>query len=294
MVERASVWEEMEQAMNAIVQNLRPLVQEAIQKSQFDGVQGWFHLGLGYYIHPDPLTADRIRQRNPYNKHETQEAVVSTLKEAGFLDSNGVITEAAIDEYKGLIGVQDDVARSLNLMDASKLARVAQLLERVHDAALKMDAPCFTDLATKPLPENTLHRIYYLIYRFRALRDDAHLQAWRRDLDVDAHTFEALSLVWDGTADTAAQITEQRGFRGYDETEWQKTLDAVVAKGWLNRQDDSYSVTDVGKKIRDDIETWTDDFFYQAFAVLSDNDIQELVTLLRDIQENFTPEPQIS
>lgn len=194
------------------------------------------------------------------------------LRDVGHLDSNDVITEEAYEAYQSLIDAQDAQAQSLDLMDAEKLSQVVDYFQRAHDAALKLDAPCFKLYTSRPLPENSVHRIYYFIFRFLALRDDAHIQAWQ-DLTVDGHTYETASLVWDGSATTAAKLLE---------------------KGWLTKKGDEYAVTDDFKKLRDSIEVKTDDFFYSIFADFSDEEVKHLLTLLKEVQAKFTPEPEAS
>ncbi len=291
MVERTDVWKQIQQTQNAIVQNLAPKLREVIEESIFNGVDGWFHVGLAYYIHPEPMTLERMRQRNPYTRKEKLLTGIQNLKEADFLDSNAVVTDKANDAYQSLLDAQDTIASELTLVSQEDLQLVSDYLERIHDEIAKLDAPCFKDSSNKPLPTTMVHRIYYLIARLAAWRDDAHIQAWQH-LEIDGHTYETFSLVWDGTATNAEKLLEARAGRGYDESEWQATLDKLVNKGWLVKGDNGYEVSAEGKTIRDDVEEKTDDIFYAPFAILGATKIEHLLTLLKDVQERFTPEPE--
>lgn len=288
MVDKTQLWTQILGALSAISANLSPAVIEKIEASSIE-LRNLFSLGVAYYVHPDPIMLKHLQQRNPYSSGQTQIDGIQKLRNANHLDENDVITQTAYDEYQGLIDVQDAQAKSLNLMDESELIQIADYLKRAHDAALELDAPSFHLVTSRPLPENTVHRIYYLIYRFTALRDDAHIQAWQ-GLGVDGHTYEASSLIWNETARNATKFMEVRGNRGYEESDWQNTLDSLVDKGWLLKDDDDYVASDDYKTIREEIEIKTDEFFYQIFTGFTDNEIENLLNLLQEIQEKFTPE----
>lgn len=291
MVEKTPIWSQMQKTQNAIVQNLSPKLQETIKSSIFNGVDGWFQIGLAYYIRPDPMTIKRIRQRNPYTRQEKLAQGIQNLKDVDFLDANSVVTDKAYDAYQELLDAQDAIASEITLMPEDKSQALVTYIERIHNAVAKLDAPCFKDSSNKPLPANLVHRIYYLIARLAAWRDDAHIKAWQ-PLDIDGHTYETFSLVWDGTATIAEKFMEVRAGRGYEEVDWQVTLDKLVDKGWLIKEADAYTVSADGKEIRDDIEVKTDEIFYAPFSVLEDTEIEHLLTLLKDVQERFTPEPE--
>lgn len=289
MVEDNQLWVKIQAAQGAIVQNLSPKLQAVIENSIFHEVPGWFHIGFAYYIRPDAMIVERIRTRNPYSPEQDLANNIKSLQDVGFIDANNVITDEAFNAYQALIDAQDDLVGELDLMPVDELEAVADYLNRAYEAALKLDAPCLQDVSRYDLPDTVVHKIYYLIYRLSAWRDDAHLQAWKT-LDVDGHTYEAFSLIWDGTATTAEGIAEARPFRGYEVADWQTTLDNLVDKAWLITDADKYIVTEDSKSMRDDVETKTDELFYQVFSGLSDSEIEKLLHLLQEIQENFSPE----
>jgi hypothetical protein len=148
MVERTKLWSQLQAAQTAIVQNLSPKLQAALQDSIFNGVQGWFHLGLAYYIRPDALTVERLQQRNPYTHRDILAQQVQNLHDADFLDDNGTITQNAYDAYQSLIDAQNIIAQELDLMLESELKQLAHYLTQAHDATKTLDAPCFKDVST--------------------------------------------------------------------------------------------------------------------------------------------------
>lgn len=294
MTDRKEIWKLAPAASGAIVQNLGPKIQEAVQSSPFVDVPRWFIIGTAFYIRPEPLTVERMRVRNPYSKPESQENDIKALTEAGFLDEKGVITQVAVDAYQGLIDNQDSAAATLDNMPQEDSERVGTYLKRAYDAAHVVTEPsnaCLKDASLLDMRGGAVHQVFYTVGRLNAFRDDCHLAAWK-PLDMDGNVYEAFSLIWDGTADSAAKLMEARGNRGYEEADWQASLDELVKKGWLEKDGETYKVSDEGNKIREEVEVKTDEYFYQIFDGLSDEEVDDFVALLKEVQEKFTPEPQ--
>lgn len=290
-MEKTKIWSDIQATQTAVVQQLAPKVQEAVQESIFNGVDRWFHVGLAYEIYPEAMTVERTQVRNPYTKPKALADNIANLKSHNFLNAEGIITEIALKAYQGLVDVQDQVAKDITPDNTDALDKVNQYLKQIRDAALAMNAPCLEDSSKRDLHENPVHRLYDLISNLAAFRDDAHLRAWK-PLNMNGQVYEAFSLIWDGTAKDAASLLEARSGRGYDENGWQAALEQLVEKGWLVKEDDTYGVTDEGKQIRDEVEAKTDEFFYAAFDVLKEENLKELINLLQDVQATFTPELQ--
>lgn len=290
-MEKTKIWSHIQATQAVVVQQLAPKVQEAVQESIFNGVDRWFHVGLAYEIYPEPMTVKRTQVRNPYTKPEALADNIANLKSHNLLNAEGIITERAFNAYQGLVDVQEQVARDITPEDTEALDTVNAYLKQIHDAALTMDAPCLADSSKRDLHENPVHRLYDLISSLAAFRDDAHLQAWK-PLQMNGQIYEAFSLIWDGTAKDAGSLFEARSGRGYEESDWQAALEQLIEKDWLVKEGDTYAVSDEGKRIRDEIETKTDEFFYAAFDNLNAENLKELINLLQDVQATFTPEPQ--
>jgi helix-turn-helix protein len=295
MTNRKAIWKLAPTASAAIVRNIGPIIQATVQESPFKDVPRWFVIGTAFYIRPEPLTVKRLRVRNPYNNPETQENAIKALTEAGLLDEKGVITQTAVNAYQKLIDAQDTEADRFDNMEQEDLKRVGAYLKRAYEAAhtvTEPPIPCLKDASRLDMRGGAVHQVFYTVGRLNAFRDDCHLAAWKH-LEVDGNTYEAFSLVWDGTADSAATLLEARQNRGYEETDWQAALDKLVKKGWLEKDGESYKASDEGNKIREKIEDKTDDYFYQPFDILSDEEVDNFLTLLKEVEEKFTPEAQV-
>lgn len=294
MVDRKEIWATAGAASGAVVQHVSPAVQEKIQETVFKDIPGWFVLGTAFYIRPEPLTVERLRIRNPYSHPQRQADSIKALKDANLLDDKAIITQESVDAYQSLIDAQDAVADTLDMMDTAKLKKVVGYFNRAYDAALSVEKPpipSMKDATQLNMNDGLVHQIFYKFGRLGAFRDDCHLAAWKH-LEIDGNVYEAFSLVWDGTADSAAKLLEARQNRGYEESDWQASLDNLVEMGWLEKDEDTYKTTDEGQKIRDEIEAKTDAYFYQAFDGFSDTEVEEFLALLKDVQEKFTPQPE--
>ena len=291
------LWQQIQATYNAIVQHhIGSKLQQNLENSPMAQVQGWQQLGLAYIIKPDPLTVERIGIRNPYTRAENLQTQIQNLQEASYLDANGVVTEKA-GEYEALVDYQNTILQELGQQYKGDAARLKALVTRVVDKARSQaDAPCVKDASLRDISRwSDFEQAFYQMQRLFAFRDDAHLSAWQH-LDIDARTYEAWSLVWDGSAPTVAAMLEVRGNRGYSEEEWQAVYDKLVEKDWLIADEEAgtYQVSASSKPTRDAIEAQTDEYFYSVFEVLSDAEVDELLNMLKAMQEQFTPEPEAS
>jgi len=61
-----------------------------------------------------------------------------------------------------------------------------------------------------------------------------------------------------------------------------------VAEGWVAETDEAYSPTAVGKALREQVESTTDQFFATAESALTEPQAQELGALLAKLLEALT------
>lgn len=298
MTQKQDLWGLMTVAQGAIVQNFGSKIQEAVQNSILNEVQGWGNLGLAMAIKPDPLTVERMATRNPYGSEARMQSNVDALKEANMLDANGVITDEANSAYMTLVDTQNNAIGELEV--DNNVEQAATFIKRVFDAAINLDEPDNTNIkeaSTRDLGDTAIHDLFYLTARLNAFRDDCHIAAWRKH-DIDGRMLEALTILWSESEETktATAMAEGRPYRGWEESDWKTSLDALldalVKKGWATQDGDEYIITDDGKSVRDAIEKQTNEYFYAAFDVLNDKQVDTFADSLKAIEEHFTPEPE--
>ena len=86
--------------------------------------------------------------------------------------------------------------------------------------------------------------------------------------EVDGHTWEVLTFIWNGDATTAEKLVERLPYRQYTADDYQVTLEDLVQRGWIEAGADGYCVTEAGKKIRDDAEDATNQNYFSPWKIL--------------------------
>ncbi|MFW6096569.1 MAG: MarR family winged helix-turn-helix transcriptional regulator [Chloroflexota bacterium] len=282
---------------------VRPVIDERLHNPAI-----FVRLRMAREAQPDPYTVNRYLTRVPYANAQRALELMREAAEHGYMEEidedqfiltakGEEVVDAANDAFYGaLAGVE--------VLPDEEMARLNELLNKLVQAALHSDAPskdCLRqtyDTALErdyaPLAQVDLH-----IDNLNAFRDDCHISAWAAHY-AGGRDWEALTFIWRGEATNAVELAEKLPFRGWDETAYQKSLDTLVDRGWLQVQDGVYTVTPAGDDFRRDVETSTDDLFYASWDdALTPEEENELRTLLIRLKlqllalaETATREPQ--
>ena len=102
---------------------------------------------------------------------------------------------------------------------------------------------------------------------------------------VDGHTWEVLSYVWNGEANTVEKLVERLPYRTYLAEDYTATLNELAERGWIEPGQDGYAVTQTGKQIRDEAEAATDKNYFGPWKVLSNDEISRMGELLEELKE---------
>lgn len=247
------------------------------------------HLRMAREAQPQPYTTQRFLTRFPYANPQRATRLLAVAVEEGFIakDANDAYTltasgEAVVDAINDAF--YEELAQLETLPD-DQMARLNELLEKLVEAALQSDAPSKERLhqvygSAQPRDYAPLAQVDLHVDALNAFRDDAHTSAWAAYY-ASGRDIETWTLVWRGAARTAAELAEQLPYRGWDESDYQKSLDTLTDRGWLQRQDGYYAVTDAGNEIRHNIEASTDDLFYASWNdALTGEEHNELRRLL--------------
>ncbi|MFN2187235.1 MAG: helix-turn-helix domain-containing protein, partial [Candidatus Promineifilaceae bacterium] len=89
-------------------------------------------------------------------------------------------------------------------------------------------------------------------------------------------------------ANNAPKLQESLPFRGYDESDYASSLQALAQRKLIKKSDDGYKITKKGKKLRKKAEDKTNRIFFGPWKVLDSNEQTRLSNLL--IRMNFALE----
>ena len=293
MRDKQKVW----QAMSDTSSSIFPLAQD-IMGPLFEEhyIERRFYLPtlIASGLAPQPITLDIYSKRNPYANPNGIESLLTAIANDGYLaqDSAGgyTLTEKGVNAINATNAAFYKRINELNQFPADKLKELTGLLGKLVDSCSKADlvnGRLSFEISRNSHPKveaDALAQIDQHIDDMNAFRDDSHISAWTPS-GVNGHTWETLSFVWNGEANTVEKLVERLPFRNYTAEDFTKTLDDLTQRGWVEPGEDGYKVTETGKKIREDAEAETDKNFYAPWASLSDDELAKLEDLLNELKE---------
>lgn len=243
---------------------------------------------------PKPISVSVMSKRTPYTNPDRFAQLLADTAGAGYLkpDGNGGYTvsekgASAIHAANGTFYAQVDKA---NQFPADKLKEVSTLLGKLVDASLKADSVngtfCLSIVHNghAALEAGSLAQIDQHIDDLFAFRDDSHLAAWLPS-GLSGQAWEALTFVWNGEANTADKLVARLPNRSYSADDYTQALTDLTARGWVAPGADGYTVTEAGRKIREDAETATDSNFFAPWQTLTDAELTKLGHLLNELNQ---------
>jgi len=268
---------------------MRPLFEEYFSEQRF-----YQPLFLAYNLTPEPISADLFQLRNPYANPDSIQEILEDAAAAGYLEIVGECEYQLAQKGSSAIETVHKAFYShvnqVNQFPAEQLKELCSLMAKLVDSVSQTDLGsrkiCFdaSNGGHIQVDHGTLARVDQHLDDLNAFRDDAHIAAWRLS-EVDGHTWEVLTFVWNGNATTAEGLAERLPYRQYTADNYQNTLEGLVKRGWIETGDDGYIVTAKGKKIRDDAEDETNKIYFGAWKVLSDDEVKRLGELLATLKE---------
>ncbi|MBV7340027.1 hypothetical protein KFU94_69835 [Chloroflexi bacterium TSY] len=246
---------------------------------------------------PEPLTVENLRVRDTYAAPRLVQALLDLLASEKWLAQRGTeyyLTDAGRAILKQIQSRPVQLMQGLEPIPDADLIRLESLLRRLIDASLQQTTEpgvwCLVHSRNRaPSEEATaLEKIFHYFSDFNAFRDDAHMAAFQPQ-EPRGHVWEAFAFVADGNTDSALSLFDQLAYRGYTAEEYAQALADVTRRGWLERMDSTnrFSMTNEGRQVREQVEKLTDTYFYTSWLVLSDTEVEEVHSLLRQLRDGL-------
>ena len=167
--------------------------------------------------------------------------------------------------------------------------RLADLLDILVESCLNHPAPpnpWSIQLSHQIMPEKKppLPFIEQAFTCLDAYRDDAHLAAWRSS-NLSATTFETLTVLWCGEVASLNGIVRKLARRGHAPKIYSVALSDLRHNGYVAGARTALRLTPAGQVYRDQVEAKTNELFFLAWDVLSDDqkaELEQLLTRLKD------------
>ncbi len=286
------VWPVFVDALRALGKQYYPAMDSVMTKAGLDGGIGGLLLTL-FTFDPVPVSNEILQKRMPYQQYSER---LENAVELGLLKAVGE-GEFRLAE-KGRTLVVDAISAAYNCMQQldpmgpNDLHCLSVLLHRLVKACYASPDPpgkwSITHSRHLDPGENApiLVQIDQYLSDLMAYRDDAHLAAWQ-PLGLDGPTWETLSLLWDKRVETLDELNEKLRFRGQSGSVYEKALYTLTDKGLAKLYKGTYSITKKGRKLREQAEQLTEEYFFAPWECLSEEDLETLENLLKMLAEGL-------
>jgi len=254
---------------------------------------------IGYAFDPHNLSLEGFIERGPYTNPANFAEQMEASVERGWLINVGKgkyqLSEKGNRFAKEFFGLWDDWFGGLPALSESETAQVAELLAKLVTTAYQLPKPTqkpTLEIGIRLKPEDdapAMLRVRRHITDLAYFRDDAHIAAWR-PFGVSGIVWETLTFLWHEEATTSEEMVEKVGeYRHYDADDYTAAFEELVARGWATSENGKYSISETGKKIRQEAEDVTNQLFYAPFRSLTEEETEELNRLLEELAEVVKP-----
>lgn len=257
---------------------------------------GWLFVQAAEFD-PEPLSIENLCVRAVWSSPRIVQALLEMMAGEKWFDRVGddyYLTDAGRDVIQGIMERwRKLIHAAITSLSAEETEQLEQLLSRVINASVSAASPpgtwCLVHSRQRAAGGDrpALEKVFQYFSDINAYRDDSHMAAFQPHR-IEAYVWEAFSLIWSETADSAQAVYDQLFYRGYSRMEYAAALDELVLRGWVeNVRDSKYHLTAQGRVIRDDAETLTDAYFYAPWKILSESEAQDVQRLLLDMRDRL-------
>ena len=252
-------------------------------------------LGLDYF------SVEEFQNRDPFSNPEQFEKLFVRLNVKGWIepapDDRFRIPDHTRKAVKQIIDSGDAHLPSLDSFKNIDLERLKVLVKKIVLAMMSKDSSLgFPQrwavfkrfrVATKESP--VLVKIREYLMDVFAYRDDSHLTAARPHFNQAGIVWSTFDAVSSGSAVTAPRIAEAMAFRGYEVEDYDIALKAAKEIGWIEEIDSAggFRLTEKGTRLREQVEEKTDEYFYQPWSTLTNEELDELHDLLTKLRDRL-------
>jgi len=249
-------------------------------------------LGLEYF------SVENFQKRDPFSNPEQFEKLFARLNVQGWIepvpDDRYKVTDKARNGARKIIEAGDAKLPSPESMPGLDLERLKVLIKQVvlandHEPEPPEKWAILKRFRVADKTSPVLVKIREYLMDLFAYRDDSHLSAARPHFNQAGIVWSVLGAVWEGSAVAVEKMAETMAFRGYENSDYEITLQAATEIGWLEETGTpgNFCVTQKGRELREKAESLTDEYFYRPWSVLTQEELDELYDLLTKLREGL-------
>jgi hypothetical protein len=295
-MDNLSLWHLMREAWRAMNPHYEPAIQEVIANAQLEP-RAWGLLLAARNFEPEEVTPGHLLVRSPYTSAEYYLYQLKSITSAGYMaEVNPGKFRLTATGRQAVLRFIDRARFAMAHADPLPLAdssRLADLLNKLVESCLNHPAPpnpWSIQLSYQIMPEKSppLPFIEQAFTCLDAYRDDAHLASWR-DSNLSATAFETLTMLWYEEAYSLNEIVRKLARRGHDPKVYSMALSELRSHGYVAGARTALRLTPTGQTYRDQVESKTNELFFQPWDILSEDQKTELEELLTRLRAGLSP-----
>jgi len=291
-MDNLALWHLMRDAWRAMNPHFEPAIQKVMADAQLEP-RAWGLLLAAHNFEPDEVTPGHLLVRSPYTSAEYYLYQLKSITASGYMAEVNPgkfrLTATGQQAVKRFIDRARFAMTQADPLPPTDSSRLADLLELLVESCLRHPEPpnpWSIQLSYQIMPDKSppLPFIEQALTCLDAYRDDAHLAAWRSS-NLSATTFEALTMLWCGDADSLNGVVRTLARRGHDPKVYSVALSDLRRNGYVVGARTALRLTPAGQSYRDQVESKTNDLFFQAWKILTEDqkiELEDLLTRLRD------------
>lgn len=246
----------------------------------------------------DSFSTKDFQKRDPFSNPQLFEKTFVTLNVRGWIqpqaDGSYRVTGRAREGVRRIIQAGDERLLPFEGSATLDLHRLAVLLKQIVLANAVAPQPPEKWAISKRF--HVAGRDSPLIVQVReylmdlfAYRDDSHISASRPHFGQAGIIWTVLGALWSHETVTAVQLSEKESLRGYEANEYEVALQAAVQIGWAEETGHAgaYRISPLGREVRERAERRTDEFFYNPWSVMTQDELDELYDLLVKLKDQL-------
>ncbi len=291
-----SIWSALEESYDVCTDVGAPAIEKFAEENHLSA--GYWSWGPAIILFPDETISSAQWMRIfPYGIPQTINGRFASAAEGGYLVADGdgfrSTEKGKAAAHQGLQALTDGIVH-LHPLPPNDLQRLIDYLVRLSDASFSAPEPppkfCLTHYRNyKSTFDNNAPLIRLFVHYFKELdfyRMDSHMAAWRGH-NLEGNRWEVFSEVWGGKNNTLDKIFDELSFRGITRDEYASILQELIERGWIQQDGEMYQPANEGKRIREEAEALTDQYFFAPWSCLNKSELEELASLASQLRDGL-------
>lgn len=244
----------------------------------------------------ESFSTAEFRKRDPFSNPLLFEKTFVTLNFKGWIeplpDEKYRVTDHAREGARQIIQAGDEHLLPFESFTDLDLKRLIMLLKQIvlsNSVALQPPEKWATlnRFHTGDTHSPLVVQIREYLMDLYAYRDDSHISASYPHFGQAGIIWSVLNSLWSHESVTAEQLAETLYARGYEARDYEVALQAAAEIGWAQPVAGAFKITSKGKKVWEQAEELTNEYFYTPWSVMTREELDELYILLLKLREQL-------